>query len=141
MATEAVTVTGGLFTVNDVLALLFPGTLSDGDAALMDAAFIIVEPFAALQLTLAVTVNWAVSPLAMVALVQVIVPLLPTASVLQVHPAGFDCDTTSSPAGTESLNEALLAAAGPLLMTLIVYVTLLPASIEAVLGNRVLLIA
>ena len=82
-----------------------------------DELFAIVEPFASLQLTLATTVNVAVSALAMVALVQVMVPLLPTANVLQLHPAGFDCDTTSNPAGTESLNVTLVAAAGPLLAT------------------------
>ena len=120
MVTDAVTVTAGLLTVNDVLDELLPVLLSAGDTALMDELFIIVEPFAALQLTLATTVNVAVSPLAMVALVQVMVPLPPTASVLQLHPAGFDCDTTSSPAGTLSLNVTLVAGLGPLLMTSIV---------------------
>lgn len=120
MVTEAVTVTAGLFTVNDVPDELLALLLSGGDTALMDELFAMVEPFASLQLTLATTVNVAVSPLAMLALVQVMVPLEPTASVLQVHPPGFDCDTTSNPAGTESLNETLLAAAGPLLMTLTV---------------------
>jgi hypothetical protein len=117
MATEAVTVTAGLLTVKEVPEELLPGTLSEGDTALMDELFAIVAPFASLQLTLATTVNVAVSALAIVALVQVMVPLLPTASVLQLHPAGFDCDTTSNPDGTESLKVTLLAAAGPLLMT------------------------
>jgi hypothetical protein len=120
MATDATTVTAGLFTVKDVLDELLPVLLSDGDTALMDELFIIVEPFASLQLTFATTVNVAVSPLAMVALVQVMVPLPPTANVLQVHPAGFDCDTTSNPAGTVSVNVTLLALAGPLLVAWIV---------------------
>jgi hypothetical protein len=130
-----------LFTVKDVLEELFPGVPSGGDDALMLELFIIVEPFASLQLTLATTVNVAVSPLAMVPFVQVMVPLLPTGNVLQLQPAGFDCDTTSKPAGTESLKVTPPAGAGPLLMTSMVYITLLPASIEAVLGDRVLLIA
>jgi hypothetical protein len=92
MVTDAETVTAGLFTVKDAVDELLPELLSGGEPApeAIVAVLLMVAPLATLQLTATTTVNWAVSPLAIVALVQVIVPVPPAGMVLQVQPAGFD---------------------------------------------------
>ena len=118
MATDAVTVTAGLFTENVAVDELLLVLLSGGEPApeAIVAVLLMLAPLATLQLTATTTVNVADSPLAIVALVQVIVPLPPAGKVLQVQPAGFDCETTVTPAGNVSLTVTLLAGAGPLLV-------------------------
>jgi len=89
---DAETVTAGLFTVKDAVDELLLELLSGGEPApeAIVAVLLMVAPLATLQLTATTTVNWAVSPLAIAALVQVIVPVPPAGMVLQVQPAGFD---------------------------------------------------
>jgi hypothetical protein len=122
IATDAVTVTAGLLTVNDAVDELLLVLLSGGEPApeAIVAVLLMVAPSATLQLTATTTVNVPVSPLVMPALVQVIVPVPPAGMVLQVHPPGFVCETTVTPAGNVSLTVTLLAGAGPLLINPIV---------------------
>jgi len=116
MATDAVTVTVGLFTVNEAVDALLPELLSGGEPApeAIVAVLLMDAPLATLQLTATTTVNVAESPFAIEAFVQVMVPVPPAGRVLQVQPAGFDCETTVTPEGNVSLTVTLLAGAGPL---------------------------
>src|SRR5687768_575600 len=58
--------------------------------------------------------------------VQLIAPAAPTAGVVHDHPATLDSDTNVVPVMV-SLHDALAAASGPLFVTVMVYVRLLPA--------------
>lgn len=57
---------------------------------------------------------------AMLGLVHVIVPVPPTAGVMQVHPAGGEIDWKVVLVGVASVNVAPVAAAGPLFVTVCV---------------------
>jgi hypothetical protein len=58
-------------------------------------------------------VNVAVAPFASVAAVQVMVPFVPTAGVVQSKPAGSVIETNSSSAGRTSSTSTSSAASGP----------------------------
>jgi hypothetical protein len=70
----------------------------------------------------------AVSPTAKLGSVQVTVPVPPTAGVVHVHPTGAITDWYVVFAGVASVKLAVVAAAGPLFVTVSVYVMLFPAS-------------
>src|SRR5258705_5462737 len=89
VVTDAVTTGAGLLTVNIAVDVLLAVLLSLGEVAPTVAVLLTTVLLGTLQLTVATTVKVACSPLAMLPLVQVIVPLLPAAIVLHVHPAGF----------------------------------------------------
>jgi long-subunit acyl-CoA synthetase (AMP-forming) len=80
--------------------------------------FVIVEPAGAVVAT--VSVNVALAAFASVAMVQVIVPVPPTAGVVQLQPPGDESDVNVVFAGSVSVSETLCATFGPLLVTLIV---------------------
>ena len=69
----------------------------------------------------------AVAPAASKAIVQVMVPALPTLGVEQDQPAGVVIDTNVVLAGSVSVKLTEAAAAGPLLVTTCVYEMLFPA--------------
>lgn len=66
----------------------------------------------------AVIVKLTLTPLAMLGVVQLIVPFVLAAGVVQVNPAGVVFDTKTVPAGSGSLNVTVSAVAGPRLVRL-----------------------
>jgi hypothetical protein len=66
------------------------------------------------------SVNVAVAPLASVAALQVIVPVVRNAGVVQVKPAGAVMERKSSDAGSGSVMTGFVAASGPLFVSVIV---------------------
>ena len=109
--------TSGALTTVDAVALLLAGVES-GDVAPTFAVFEIVEPAGAVVAT--VSVNEPVAAFASVAIVQVTVPVPPTAGVVQLQPPGDESDVNVVFAGSVSVSETLCATVGPLLVTLIV---------------------
>jgi len=100
--------------VTDVLLLLNVG--SDVVADTDDVAVIV--PIATLDGTLSTTTMSAVLPeLRFAVSVQVIVPVPPTAGVVQVQPAGADTDWNVVFVGVASVKLTPVAAAGPLFVT------------------------
>lgn len=103
--------------VTDVLLLLDVG--SDVVADTDDVAVIV--PIATLDGTLSTTTMSAVFPeLRFAVSVQVIVPVPPTAGVVQLQPAGADADWNVVFVGVASVKLTPVAAAGPLFVTLCV---------------------
>jgi hypothetical protein len=66
-------------------------------------------------------------PSAMLAFEQETVPPAPTAGVVQLQPPGDDSDAKAVPTGSVSDSDMLAALLGPLFVTVIEYVRLLPA--------------
>ena len=95
-------------------------SLSGGETALALAVLPMVVPFGTSQLTVATTVNVAVSPLAMLSFSQLIVPAVPTAGTVQVQSGGAETDTKPAPGGTSSVKVTWAAEAGPLSVTVTV---------------------
>ncbi len=108
------------------VALLLPAT---GSVVVDDtvAVFESTVPLASAAPTLTTSVRTAL-PAGIEARVQLTVPPAPTAGVVQLQPPGFANDTNVVPAG--SVSDTLTAAAllGPALVTVMVYVRLLPAT-------------
>ena len=69
----------------------------------------------AIPATRTVSVNVAFAAFAIVAALQVIVPLAPTAGVVQLKPAGTTIDWKRSEAGSVSVTTTVDAASGPAL--------------------------
>jgi hypothetical protein len=96
------------------VALLFPpfGSLADDT----ESVSVIVVPDATVAFTFTTKVKFAVVFAARLPMVQ----LGGVGAMLHVHPAGPVNDTTVVLAGTGSVNEIVVAVAGPLLVTLCV---------------------
>jgi hypothetical protein len=109
-------------TCTFTVALLFPllGSLVDDT----ESVSVIVVPEATFAATFTPKVKLAVTFAARLAMVQ----LGGVVAMLHVHPAGPVNETTVVLAGTGSVNEIVVAAAGPLFVTLCVYVILFPAA-------------
>jgi len=83
-----------------------------------EAVFAIEPDAPAIEVT--VSVNVAVAPFGSDDPVQVIVPVAPTAGVVQLKPAGALIDWNSSDAGSASVIVTEVAASGPWFVTTIV---------------------
>src|SRR5215467_3993079 len=118
-------------TITVALALLFVrfGTIF---VAFAVTVFVMLVPDAVFEFTCSTSVKLAVAFTAWFApSVHVIVPVPPTGgSVPQVHPAGGVIDWNVVLGGVTSVMLAPVAAAGPMFLTVCVYVTLLPAETE-----------
>ena len=84
-----------------------------------DAVLVMTVPPAVAPSTATTSVNDAL-PAIMLAFVQEIEPVAPTAGVVQLHPPGDDSTTNVVFAGTESVSVTFAAAFGPALLTVIV---------------------
>jgi hypothetical protein len=86
------------------------------------AVFTMFEPLGALELTWTTTVKVAEAPAARVAVVPVIVPVPPTAGLLNVNvtPLFWASDTNVVLLGTLSVSWTFCALDGPLLVSVIV---------------------
>lgn len=87
--------------------------------ALETLAELVIGPVA-FGATVRLRVNVAVPPLASVAPLQVIVPVVPAGGVVQVKPGGATIDPNRSDAGSGSVITTFDAASGPLLCTVMV---------------------
>src|SRR4030095_14042606 len=109
-----------VLTVVSAVALLLPGVGSvvvDAPVTVLE----IIEALAALALTFTTSVQLAVSALARLGLVKVIVPVPPTGTEsVRVQPAGVVTETNVVLAGSGSEILALRAEFGPLLVNPIV---------------------
>ncbi len=83
---------------------------------------VMLVPFGVFELTFTTNVPDAFVPAGNVAALQVIVPVLPGSSVVQLAPAGAVKETKVVFAGVEMVYTTALAAAGPLLLMLALYV-------------------
>lgn len=90
------------------------GSLTD---ELTLAVFVIAVPLAVPVFTLVTSEKVAAVLPAIFKSVQTTLPVLPTAGVVQVQPAGVARETNVVLLGTASTSEALSAALGPLLVT------------------------
>lgn len=100
------------------VALLFV-RLSSAVAEVVMAVFESSVPAATAGLTATVKANTAL-PRATLGLTQAIVPAAPTAGVVHDQPAIAGSETKAVPTGKVSLHDAVAAAAGPLLVTVMV---------------------
>jgi len=108
------------------VVLLFALFGSDVVAETVDVAVIV--PIATVEGTFTTTTISAEDPeLRLEPSVQFTVPVAPTAGVVQVQPAGASTDWKVVFVGVASLKAAPVAAAGPLFVTVCVYVMLFPA--------------
>jgi hypothetical protein len=108
------------------VVLLFALFGSEVLAETVDVAVIV--PMATLEATFTTTTMSAEDPeLKLEPSVQLTVPVPPTAGVVQVQPAGASTDWKVVLVGVASLKAAPVAAAGPLFVTVCVYVMLFPA--------------
>ena len=123
MATSACV--GEATTVVDVAELF--ALLGSVGVAETEGVFEITVPGAVPIFTLTTSGKLAVAPEATDGFVHVTVPVAPTAGVTQTHPAGGTKETKVVFAGMLSVNLAPVAAAGPLLVAVCVYVMLLPS--------------
>jgi hypothetical protein len=80
-------------------------------------AFAVIEATVMVDATFTTTIMFADAPEAMLGLTQVMVPVAPTAGVVQVHPAGAEIDAKVLFVGTASVNVRFEAVAGPLFVT------------------------
>ena len=108
------------------LVLLFAAFGSEVVAETDEAA--VIEAAVTVDGTLTTTRMFADTPDATLGLVHVIVPVAPTAGVVQVHPAGAETDWNVVFVGVASVKVAPVAVAGPLLVTVCVYVMSSPDS-------------
>ena len=106
------------FTAVTTLVLLFEDRGSVVVAETEEAA--VIEDATTVAGTFTTTMMLADVPDAMLGFVQVMVPVPPTAGVLQVHPAGAEIDANVVLVGVASVNVAPVAAAGPLFVTVCV---------------------
>src|SRR5262249_23343314 len=109
---------GGATALTVVVAVeaLLSGFRSDvADATV--AVLLMTVPTGGPAGTFATSVDDALAPVASDALVAVIVPVLPTAGVVKVHPPGPVRETNVMTTGSVSVSETLAAASGPLLVT------------------------
>src|SRR5207244_9372571 len=90
------------------------------------AVLVSVLPSGVLVLTRTTMVKVAVAPLASDAVVQVTVPVVPTAGVVQVQPAGLVIDWKVVCDGSRSVTVTFAAVEGPLLVSARVEVRLAP---------------
>src|SRR6267154_392393 len=105
------------------------GTMLVADTVAVSAIFV---PNAVPAFTCRTKVKLAVPLTARLAIVQVIVPVPPTGgTVPQAQPAGGVIDWKVVFGGVFCVKLTVVAAAGPLLVTLCVYVTLLPDTTES----------
>jgi hypothetical protein len=88
--------------------------------ALVTPALLTIEPLAP-DATSTTSVNVRDAPFASEAAVQVIVPVAPTAGVVQVNGEGWVIERKSSEDGSVSVMTTFAAASGPLFVTTIVY--------------------
>ena len=103
---------GGLEAVTfaaDELFVAFESVVAELTVAVSE----IVVPSGTAQFTVATMVNVAVSPATIDGLLQVTVPLAPTAGVVQVQPAGALFDLNVVCGGKLSATVTLTAGAGP----------------------------
>ena len=84
----------------------------------MLAVLVIVDPAGAVVATF--RVNDPIAPIASVGVEQLIVPVPPTAGVVQLQPAGTASDVNVVFAGSVSVSEIVCPIFGPLFLTLIV---------------------
>lgn len=105
-------------TVVTVCALL--AGVGSGVEVVIVAVFVSVVPPVAEVLT--PMSNTEEEPLAMLAIVQVMVPLLPTAGALHEKAGPEVCENEANvePAGTASVRDSVVAALGPLFVTVTV---------------------
>ena len=94
------------------------------------AVLTMVVSHATFEFRRAVMVKLTAAPLARLGVVQVTVPFVLTAGVVQVNPAGVVFDTKTVPAGNGSLNVTASAVAGPRLVRLKVKLTVVPETAE-----------
>lgn len=115
-----------VITFVTVLAELFDrfGSLV---AELILLVVVMLLPFAVLEFTFTTNVPDAFVPDGTVAALQVIVPVLPGSSVVQLTPAGAVKETKVVFAGVEIVYTTAVADAGPLLLMLGLYVMFWPA--------------
>lgn len=107
---------GGGVIVVVAVALLLAETLSKA-SLLPDTTFVMTPETAVTFIT---TVNDAVAALAIEAMVQVIVPVPPTAGVVQLKPPGDEIDWNVAPDGISSVILALAEESGPLFVSVCV---------------------
>jgi hypothetical protein len=100
---------GGGVTVVVAVAALLAGVGSE--ASLLPDTVFVIEPETAVTFT--TTVNDADAPLASDAIEQLIVPVPPTAGVVQLQPPGEVIDWNVTPEPIDSVIFALAAASGP----------------------------
>src|SRR5262245_58802723 len=110
-----------VLTVVVAVPVLLPG-VGSVEAVAAVAVFVIVEPFAALELTFTTTVNTAVSALGTLAFENTMLPVPPTAGAEtpQPLPVVTTADTNVVLAGTASVTVTVWAVPGPLFIKLIV---------------------
>src|SRR3954465_5365858 len=101
---------GGGVTVVVAVALLLAWTVSE--ASLLPLIVFVIDPETAVTLT--TTVNDAVAALASEAIEQLILPVPPTAGVVQLQPPGAAIDWNVTPEPIDSVMFAFAAASGPL---------------------------
>ncbi len=107
-----------VFTVVVAVAAL---SVASGSVVLLET-FAVLEidaPFAALVFTLTTSVNVPDAFAARLAFEQEIVPVAPTAGVVQLKPAGLASETKVVFVGTASVNVTLVALLGPVFVTMI----------------------
>ena len=114
-------------TVTLAVALLFEGLGSVTDEEPISVSVITV-PVAVPAFTFATRVNEAAEPAARLAMLQLIVPVAPTAGVEQLHAAGLASETKVVLVGIASVKVTVVAAAGPLFVNDCVYVILAPGA-------------
>src|SRR5882672_10233969 len=100
------------------VAELFPGTGSNVSLFAV-AVLLSVVPFGVLGLTLTTSLNVAVAPAPNVEIVQLTVPVSPTAGAEQLNAGPLICANERNVvlAGVASVNEALTASLGPRLLS------------------------
>src|SRR6266511_4927656 len=112
-------------TVVEAVPELLVGTASSGEVTV--AVLVMIVPFGVAAATFRTKVIVLV-PTGTDGLVQVCVPVPPTGSGGQVHPAPGVTDTNVVPGGVVSERETFDAASGPELVRSIVYVMVEPAT-------------
>jgi len=105
-------------TVVVAVAELFPATGSSVDVTL--AVLLTIVPFGVAAFTFTTSVKDPLPLAGRVAMVQLTVPVPPTAGVVQVHPAGDVRDTNVVFAGRVSDRATVVAAVAVRFVTLIV---------------------
>src|SRR5205085_6364624 len=98
----------------------------------LDVTVAVLEIDETLPPTVTTSANCADVPLGTLFAMQVIAPFAPGAGVAQLSAGPLDCvsETNTVPGGSESLNPRSVTS-GPLLVIVIAYVTLLPATAVA----------
>ena len=129
---EIVSVALFAFATTTVALAVFVVRLGTMLVAVAVAVSVMVVPDGVPEFTCRISVNVPVLFTARVPVaVQVIVPVPPTGGVVpHVHPAGAVMDWKFVFGGVTCVNVAPLATAGPLFVTVCVYVTLLPEATE-----------